>query len=75
MHSIESAEIRYGCEFTPLKMPKKWTANDLFFWKDQNNVQLGIYKKAKIKYNWGLIPMEHAKIKRSLGFIPLKRLK
>ena len=74
MYFIESAEISYGCGFTPLKKLKKWTANDLFLWKDQNNVRLGIYKKAKIKYEWGFISKENAKIKHSMGFITLKRL-
>ena len=38
-------------------------------------VQLGIYKKAKIRYDWGFIPIKNAKIKHNLGFIPLKSLK
>ena len=38
-------------------------------------VRLGIYKKAKIRYDWGFITTKNAKIKHNLEFIPLKRLK
>ena len=49
-------------------------ANDLFHCKDQNKVGQGIYKKTKIRYDCGTIPLKNAKIKYNLGFIPLKRL-
>ena len=53
INSNESAEIRYGCVFFPLKMTKKGTAANFFHGKGQNKEQLGTYVIANAKSRYG----------------------
>ena len=75
IYSIEKAKIRYGLVFISLWMPKYGKADDLFHWKGQNLVRLGIYfinKKCQRKVRLRIYFIENAEVRYGLGIYFIK---